>query len=762
MAHHTHHPGSSCWDHNVDERIGLIADGLSHNDDIRKKLPGLRTLLNDYLSPDVTVESTDFHKRLLRVFRESEHDFAYQQCLDRLTSDERDRVEKFVADDKSLEDVSDGFDMCVSLGVRDHLQHLTGVPCLQVSSSGVQALGFPPNTNGTNGTNGTHLNGQFPTQVDVAGLSGSSTLDWLKHKDGLFHAFAHKLKDMLLDHEDEHNVIVYKDAPFQNWGLVVDYTPQYTCIPDSVAGVQRIVKYARDHDMSVRCAGFRHSWAPIFGRQGQITISLLSLAEATKIPNFTALSKVLPEWLLHKNELQTLEVVSGAPRVKGNALVRIGASTTNEQLRRWCVKNNKYSYPLNVIMVEMTIGGTNAPICHGAGRRHQTLSDLVRKVEYVDCNGKLQVVDDPRLLRAAAGCFGLMGVITHLTLEFEPMSYALMKPEKIPVLRAIPPPDDMRPDDIPPALRLADWTPEQRAADIAKFEEVATNGYYTEWFWFPYSDLCWVNCWDTTSDPSGIEDYPSNIQTFFMFISQFTMNVLQNATVLNELIKTLHLDEAAVTLISRAAMFALPAWDEPVKTYLPNALHFQRGIQNVRVLDVEVEIPLQSSEADPTKPDYGVVRKAWWDAIHSCYEHSTKGCPQRMPLEMRIMGGSDIVMAPQKGNTLGTCAIEVLTLEAARDMWVPYAEEVIGKWLSYRDKDGKRINTRPHWAKQWHEIKVDGRPWVEKMKEEDYRVEKEEFKGLLAEIGKKHGWTLKDLKKRFSNDFFDGFYFDNI
>ncbi|KAK4171306.1 hypothetical protein QBC36DRAFT_340211 [Triangularia setosa] len=164
MAHHSHHPSTSCWDHNVDERIGLIADGLSDNDDIRKKLPG----------------------------------------LDRLTSDERDRVEKFVADDKPLEDVSDGFDMCISLGVRDHLQHLTGVPFLQVSSSGIQALGFPS----TNGTNGTHLNGHSPTQVDVASLSGSSTLDWLKHKDGLFHAFAHKIKDMLLDHEDEHNVIV--------------------------------------------------------------------------------------------------------------------------------------------------------------------------------------------------------------------------------------------------------------------------------------------------------------------------------------------------------------------------------------------------------------------------------------------------------------------------------------------------------------------------------------------------------------------------
>ncbi|KAK0733126.1 hypothetical protein B0T26DRAFT_745211 [Lasiosphaeria miniovina] len=759
--YHGEHPDSStCWDHTVDQRIGLIADGLSSNDDIRKKLPGLRTLLNQYLSPEVTVEAPDFQKRLLRVFRDSEYDFAYQECLEKLTEDEKERVEKFVGDDKPLKEVSHDFDMCLSIGVREHLQHLVGTDCVQVSSAGVKVQ--------TLGASSTAANGAAPAEVDVKGLSGRGALDWLKDKDGIFHAFLHKLKDLFTGHHEDHRVVVYKDAVFENWGKVVEYVPQYTCIPSSVAGVQRIVKYAKDHDMGVRCAGFRHSWAPIFGRSGQITISLLSLAEATKIPNFTALSKALPEWLLHKTELQTIEVLSGTPRVKGNTLVRVGVSTTNEQLRRWCVSNNKYTYPLNVIMVEMTVGGTNGPICHGAGRRNKTLSDLVRKVEYVDCHGKLQTVDDARLLQAAAGSFGLMGVITHLTLEFEPMTYALMKPEKIPVVRAIPPPADLRDDDIPPALRVAGLTAADRAADLARFERLATDSYYSEWFWFPYSDKCWVNCWDTTTDGTGAVDYPSDTQTFLMFLSQFAMNVLQNAAILDELIASLQLTEAAVTLISKAAMLVLPAWDQPVKTYLPDALHFQRGIQNVRVLDVEVEIPLQPAAPAVEEGgkltaaiDYKVVQRAWWDAILACYRHSDT-CPQRMPLEMRVMGGSDMIMAPQRGNELGTCAIEVLTLEAARDLWVPYAEEILASWLSYTDTAGQSLRTRPHWAKQWDGITVDGKPWANRMKNVDYKDARVEFKALLAEIGKKHGWTLADLKKRFSNDFFDDFYFDDI
>lgn len=48
------------------------------------------------------------------------------------------------------------------------------------------------------------------------------------------------------------------------------------------------------------------------------------------------------------------------------------------------------------------------------------------------------------------------------------------------------------------------------------------------------------------------------------------------------------------------------------------------------------------------------------------------------------------------------------------------------------------------------------------MKNESYKHEIAEFKMILADIGAEHGWTLADLKARFSNDFFDDFYFDDV
>src|SRR5262249_404091 len=105
---------------------------------------------------------------------------------------------------------------------------------------------------------------------------------------------------------------------------------------------------------------------------------------------------------------------------------------------------------------------------------------------------------------------------------------------------------------------------------------------------------------------------------------------------------------------------------------------------------------------------------------------------------------------------------EVLTLEGAKDLWVPYAQEILNKWLSYKDGEGNLLRTRPHWAKQWAEFRVGERTWPQYLKEVAYKDEIVEFKKILADIGKGHGWTLKDLKNRFSNDFFDNFYFDDI
>src|ERR1700759_3129000 len=92
-------------------------------------------------------------------------------------------------------------------------------------------------------------------------------------------------------------------------------------------------------------------------------------------------------------------------------------------------------------------------------------------------------------------------------------------------------------------------------------------------------------------------------------------------------------------------------------------LHFRRGIQNMRVRDLEFQIPLPPSAEDPKKPDLAIVQRAWWDLINLVYSTSDRlddpSSPMRLSLELRIMGGSNVIMAPQYGN-LGTASIEIL------------------------------------------------------------------------------------------------------
>jgi hypothetical protein len=178
------------------------------------------------------------------------------------------------------------------------------------------------------------------------------------------------------------------------------------------------------------------------------------------------------------------------------AFCKIGAGTTNEQFRKWCFENKKVSLPFNVIMVEITFGGSNAPICHGAGFSSQTLSDLVEEVEYVDAKGIIQTVRDKEELRAASGCFGLLGVVISLTLLVDEMYVAEMKAVAEDVVLAIPPPKGY---PIPKALedQMKHITDGQLENARKEFIRRCKEDYYLEWFWFPYNDKVWVNTWSS-------------------------------------------------------------------------------------------------------------------------------------------------------------------------------------------------------------------------------------------------------------------------
>ena len=134
----------------------------------------------------------------------------------------------------------------------------------------------------------------------------------------------------------------------------------------------------------------------------------------------------------------------------------------------------------------------------------------------------------------------------------------------------------------------------------------------------------------------------------------------------------------------------------------------------------------------------------------------------RITFEMRIMGGSNITMAPQHGNEFGTCSIEVLTnLNVTHEEWLGFMQEIAEEWDSLTDAQGNRLNVRSHWAKQWQGLRFRDMPIIDHCKQVAYKDRIPEFKEGLQKIADGGGYSLSDIQRRFSNPVLDDI-FENV
>ena len=101
-------------------------------------------------------------------------------------------------------------------------------------------------------------------------------------------------------------------------------------------------------------------------------------------------------------------------------------------------------------------------------------------------------------------------------------------------------------------------------------------------------------------------------------------------------------------------------------------------------------------------PDWSIVSQAWWDAVDLIEKSEKDGVfAVDMALELRVMGGSNVLMAPQFGNKHGTLAIEpVSTRIVHKEVWEDFKEELAKVWMNYKDYDGTPLLSRVHWAKE--------------------------------------------------------------
>ena len=232
--------------------------------------------------------------------------------------------------------------------------------------------------------------------------------------------------------------------------------------------------------------------SPLFTSPGEVVVSFIPPHLYQQLPY----GDPPADWLSELQGVNIVDSVDSRTPPPGHAFAKVMAGTTNNQFRQWCTENGSWCLPFNVVVLQVTMGGTNATLCHGAGLSTSTLSDMVVEVCYVDAQGRDQRVSDPEELKAASGSFGLLGIVTSITLQLEAMTVAQMMPVQRPVVLGLPPPRGYPiPEIIQKQTREAQITEEDVELARAEFVRRCEEDHFHEWFWFPYQKVAWVNTW---------------------------------------------------------------------------------------------------------------------------------------------------------------------------------------------------------------------------------------------------------------------------
>jgi hypothetical protein len=398
--------------------------------------------------------------------------------------------------------------------------------------------------------------------------------------------------------------------------------------------------------------------------------------------------------------------------------------------------------PVMPVLVETTTAGITQAICHGAGRRHKSCADFVVEVEVVNCKGDVKKITDLDVVRSTAGGLGLFGVVLSQVFFLDPMRVAVLRPERVPALLAVPP---VKVEDVPNQGNFkADYGAGQlREAQERFYREC--DSFYGEWFWFPFQKDCWVNVWDVEEKFDGQK--PPEFLDEWSVIGQNALLALTSA--FEKTLMRLLPGEIQARLMAALTLAVLPN-GKTQRIGVPDAIHFQRGIHQLRVRDIELEIEIPGGPDG--KPDFSICQSAWWAGINDIYEQQRRGkAPIRVALEVRIIGPSDVTLSSQRGKAHGVCSIEVLTnTQVGEREWSLFRDEISRRWEALVDpKSGKSLRIRPHWAKEWPE-KMRGLKTIDYLKRE-YGSAAAEFRNHLSAVGREGGYSEEEAVRMFGN-----------
>ena len=153
-----------------------------------------------------------------------------------------------------------------------------------------------------------------------------------------------------------------------------------------------------------------------------------------------------------------------------------------------------------------------------------------------------------------------------------------------------------------------------------------------------------------------------------------------------------------------------------------------------------------------TVPDISLCRDLWLANIklYNYYANKLKQYPCVLPMEMRIIRGSKVLLSPAYNQPF-VVYIEVLNIngnEQSNKRYYDYCQDLIQKWRDVAMSHGVADRMRPHWAKYWQNLTVDGKPMTDYLKNQ-YKNEIAKFNEIRKRMDPHNIFLNNTLSKIF-------------
>lgn len=448
---------------------------------------------------------------------------------------------------------------------------------------------------------------------------------------------------------------VFRIEAFQNWAATKK-SLVISCNPKTKEEISSVIKAAAKEKVGVRCAGQRHSWAPVFPDDNQVCINVEDMKS-----DYAYGSKIR----FADKEKREVDVLTGV---------------TTGDLKKFQLKN-KVNLNTNVIIDAVQMVSAVVTGCHGVGKNSRCLSDYVVRMRIIDSEGgeprTYRLTDDTRLFRAMSAGFGCFGVVYDVTLKMEKEMIV----------------------ETGNSYETLD-----KVFTAEKLKSIVEENWAVQIFWFPFNsfsfgkydvneDDVWVRTFNE-KDPEG-EDLKDKLYYIKKAVSDY-----RTEEALRIVSPYLTKWPELVPIFQKSSFSAIKHLFYPegkIFQELPNAVHFRKYVDKAEVYDLEFVFDY--------KGDFDKVLDIINDVVDSVQNYYDKNqFPLNVTLEMRFMTCSDaylgtgVIGNPDYGGSGHVVCIEILSLKGTTD-WPEFSKVVGEKWMNNKDIQGV-----PNLAKQYDHI----------------------------------------------------------